>query len=580
MHLSSRLLVPAAFAAVVSAAPPNAAAVWFVDGSREAGLAFDYVNGAEGRFWFPEIMGGGAALFDYDGDGRLDLYLVQGGRFDPDARPSDRTRGDRLYRNVTEPGGPIRLVDVTGEAGIDARGYGQGVAAADYDGDGDTDVYVLNVGPNQLWRNNGDGTFSDVTESAGVGDPSWSVSASFADVTGDGRLDLMVVNYVAWSFEDHRDCRAAGSSRLDYCSPSAYPPAPDALYVNEGDGRFRDASGAVGLSAAPQPGLGVVAEDFDGNGRVDLYVANDGTPNQYWLNPDEGRWVDEAFLAGNAVNASGAAEAGMGVDAGDVDEDGDVDLFVTHLVRETNTLYRNDGQGWFTDATAGSGLGPPSLPRTGFGTAFVDFDRDGRLDLFVANGGVVSDVVTDNGTDDNADGQSAESDGPWPYHQADQLFAGGADRFRDVTAEAGAALQVERTGRGAAFGDLDNDGRVDVVVANNRGAAQLLRNVTAADPHWIGVDLRDADGGRDALPASVRVVSSQGPRFAARARSDGSYASANDPRAVLALGEHGGPVDLEVRWPDGQRERFAGLEVDAYHELVRGQGAPPPSAEE
>ncbi|MBY6204054.1 CRTAC1 family protein [Halomonas denitrificans] len=577
MHLLPRSPVPALFAALTvaaaaTAAPANASSAWFADVTAEAGLDFEYVNGAEGRFWFPEIMGGGAALLDYDGDGRLDLYLVQGGRFGPEATPADRSHGDRLYRNVTEPGGPIRLADVTGEAGIDARGYGQGVAAADYDGDGDTDLYVLNVGPNQLWRNNGDGTFSDVTETAGVGDPRWSVSASFADVTGDGRLDLLVVNYVDWSFEGHRDCRAAGSSRLDYCSPSAYPPAPDALFVNLGDGTFRDASDAVGLSGAAQPGLGAVAADFDDNGRVDLYVANDGTPNQYWLNPGDGRWVDEAFLAGNAVNASGAAEAGMGVDAGDHDRDGDLDLFVTHLVRETNTLYRNDGQGWFTDATASSGLGPPSLPKTGFGTAFVDFDRDGRLDLFVANGGVVSD-----GEDD---GPPVEGDRSWPYHQTDQLFAGGDDRFRDATAGAGPALQVERTGRGAAFGDLDNDGRVDVVVANNRGAAQLLHNVTDAGPRWIGVDLRDADGGRDALPASVRVISPDGLTLAARARSDGSYASANDPRAVLALGEHAGPVELEVRWPDGQRERFAGLEVDVYHELVRGQGAPPPSAEE
>ncbi|NKI36516.1 CRTAC1 family protein [Wenzhouxiangella sp. XN79A] len=550
-----------------------AAEDWFIDVTESAGVDFEYLNGAEGRFWFPEIMGGGAALLDYDGDGRMDLYLVQGGRFAPDVGPTERTRGDRLYRNVTEPGGAIRFVDVTEASGIDARGYGQGVAVADYDADGDPDLYLLNVGDNQLWRNDGGGRFTDVTAEAGVNDPRWSVSASFADVTGDGRLDLFVVNYVDWSFDSHRDCRAAGSSRLDYCSPSAYPPAADSLFVNNGDGTFRDRSGPVGLLDDPQPGLGVVAADFNDDGRVDLYVANDGEPNHYWLNQgsEHGvpRFIEDAFLAGNAVNGGGSAEASMGVDAGDFDNDGAIDLFMTHLIRETNTLYRNDGSGWFTDVTAQRGLGAPSLPRTGFGTAFADLDRDGGLDLYVANGAVVLESAL------------AEAGDPWPYHQPDQLFVLRDGDYIDLSAGAGAALQASHTGRGAAFGDLDNDGRIDVVVANNRGRPQLLRNVTPDEPHWIGIELRGPDGQLDVLPARVERIGPDGAVAATvRARTDGSYASANDPRAVLGLGPANAPVTLQVRWPNGQRERFADLEVDRYHVLIRGQGVPEPSSDE
>jgi hypothetical protein len=554
-------------------AAPAVADDWFADVTESAGLDFEYVNGAEGRFWFPEIMGGGAALLDYDGDGRMDVYLVQGGRFEPDLGPGDRRLGDRLYRNVTEPGGPIRLVDVTEASGIDARGYAQGVAVADYDGDGDPDLYVLNVGDNQLWRNEGNGRFTEVIAEAGGNDPRWSVSASFADVTGDGHLDLIVVNYVEWSFASHRNCRAAGSSRLDYCSPSAYPPAADSLFINNGDGTFRDVSGPVGLLRDPQPGLGVVAADFNRDGRMDLYVANDGEPNHYWLNQGtEGgvpTFLEDAFLAGNAVNGGGSAEASMGVDAGDFDNDGAIDLFLTHLIRETNTLYRNDGTGWFTDVTAQRGLGAPSLPRTGFGTAFADLDRDGGLDLYVANGAVV------------LESDLAEAGDPWPYHQTDQLFVLRDGNYVDLSASAGAALELSMTGRGAAFGDLDNDGRIDIVVANNRGAPQLLHNVTPASNHWVGAELQEPGGRAALLPARIERLGPDGAVLATvRARTDGSYASANDPRAVFGLGSDDSTVTLRVHWADGSRERFASLDVDLYHVLIRGEGVADPNSDE
>lgn len=539
---------------------PAARADWFEDATSAAGLDFTYVNGAEGKFWFPEIMGGGAAILDYDGDGRYDLYLVQGGAIGPGIDPGDRKNGDRLFRNVTEPGGPMRFEDVTESARIDARGYGQGVTVGDYDGDGDPDLYVLNFGPNQLWRNNGDGTFTDVTGSAGVGDPAWSVSGAFADLDGDGLPELYVVNYVDYDFEKHRDCRAAGSSRLDYCSPSAYHFAVDTLYRNLGDGRFEDASDAAGIRRDPQPGLGVVTADFDGDGRIDVYVANDGEPNHFWLNQGGLRFVDEALLAGNAVNAAGSAEAGMGLAAGDYDRNGALDLFVTHLVRETNTLYANDGTGWFTDVTARTGIGTPSLPKTAFGTAFADLDLDGWLDLCIVNGGVTIEA------------DLAATDDPFPYHQTDQLFANREGRFVDVTAEAGPAFEQSHVGRGAAFGDLDNDGRVDVVAANNNGPAKLLRNVAGGGRHWLGLLLVDEEG-HSLTHARVWLLDDDGEAaWLHRARVDGSYGSAHEPRVVFGLGAATVARGVRVEWPDGSSERFDGLTPDRYHTLRRGTG--------
>jgi hypothetical protein len=541
-------------------ASTDASCAWFEDESEAAGIDFRYDNGAEGRFWFPEIMGGGAAVLDYDGDGRVDLYLVQGGEIGPSVTPADRTVGDRLFRNVTAPGGPPRFTDVTREVGIDARGYGQGVAVGDIDRDGDPDLYVLNFGPNQLWRNDGDGSFTDITAEAGVGDPGWSVSASFADFDGDGLPELYVINYVDYDFAGHRDCHAAGSGRLDYCSPSAYAPAPDRLYRNLGGGRFADVSEAAGISAHPQPGLGVVTADFDRDGRLDIYVANDGEPNQFWLNRGGLRFVDDALLAGNAVNAGGAAEAGMGVDAGDFDRNGALDLFITHLVRETNTLYANDGSGWFTDVTAAAGLGTPSLTKTGFGTAFADLDLDGWLDLFVVNGGVT--IVAE---------RVAEGD-PFPYHQTDQVFANREGRYVEVTSEAGAALAEAHVGRGAAFADFDDDGRVDLVAANNNGPAKLLRNVVSRAGGWIGVALEDR-AGRSMTHAEVWLLKENGePDWLHRSRSDGSYASANDARVVFGLPGAPSAVSVSVHWPDGGRERFTRLETGRYHALRRGSG--------
>ena len=538
---------------------------WFIDVTEQAGIDFVYDNGMSGQFYFPEIMGAGGALFDFNGNGRLDLYLVQGGALGAEIGPDDSTARDRLYRNdsfVDDDGEwVIRFTDVTEASGIDARGYGMGVAVGDVNGNGYPDLYVLNFGDNQLWRNNGDGTFTDITEQAGVNDPSWSVSASFADLNGNGLLDLFVANYVDFSFEGHRACRSATTGQQDYCSPSAYEGVRDTLFINQGDGRFVDMTEAAGMADVHRHGLGVVAADFNGNGRIDLYVANDGSANSLWLNEGDLRFVDDAFMAGAAVNADGAMEAGMGVDAGDYNRSGADDLFITHMRRETNTLYRNDGQGWFTDVTSASGLGAPSLASTGFGTAWIDVDNDGWLDLVAVNGAVVveEDLV-------------AAGD-PFPYHQRDQLFMNqGNGRFVDATAGAGPALQASHVGRGLAVGDINNNGRADLVIFNINGPARVLLNEKAAGKHWLGARLTNAQGQTLTQAVAWLELDDGQPPLRRRARADGSYASANDPRVIFGLADDDSERGVDVHWPDGQRERFEALTVDRYHELRQGSG--------
>ncbi|HUP43623.1 MAG TPA: VCBS repeat-containing protein, partial [Thermoanaerobaculia bacterium] len=375
--------------ALAAATPEPAPGPYFVDRAAEWGLDFVHFNGMTGEYYFPEMMGSGCALLDYDGDGDLDVYLVQGALLGPDDTMADalfpypgpgRPR-DRLYRNdpVRLPDGSWepRFVDVTEASGLDVTGYGMGVATGDYDGDGDLDLYRTSYGPNQLWRNDGDGTFTDVTAEAGVDDPRWSVSAAFLDYDRDGRLDLYVVNYLEFDVAANPRCFTQ-SSRRDYCGPADFPPVPDRLFHNRGpapDGAsggvtFEDVSAASGIAAARGPGLGVVAADFDGDGWTDLFVANDGQVNFLWRNQGPGpkggpggvTFRDEALLAGVALNREGRAEAGMGVDAADFDADGDLDLFLTHLAGETNTLYVNDGSGQFQDRTLEHGLGAPSFP--------------------------------------------------------------------------------------------------------------------------------------------------------------------------------------------------------------------------
>ena len=544
-----------------------------------------------GELYFSETPGGGGALFDMDNDGDLDLYLIQGRLLNPKKTVADATTPppdplplrDRLLRNelISEDGqgGTLRFVDVTASSGLDSRGYGMGVTAGDYDNDGWTDLYVTNFGANVLWRNRGADakgrvTFEDVTAKAGVGDDAWSVPALFVDLDADGWLDLYVGNYLDFTIANHKPCFGK-SGEQDYCGPSAYPPIPDRLFRNlgaqKGTVRFEDVGTSSGLSRGRGGALGVVSGDFDGDGGLDLYVANDQMANHLWTVTSRKplKVEDLALLSGCAVNGDGLAEASMGVDAGDVDNDGDDDLFMAHLTQETNTLYLNDGTGFFEDQSAGAGLALPSFPFTGFGTRLVDFDNDGLLDVVVVNGAIktLEDL--------------ARKRDPFPLHQPDQIFRNiGGGRFEEITEQAGDAFKVSLVSRGLASGDLDNDGDSDLVIFNNHGPTRVLRNELGHQTPWIGLHVRAAKFDRPAIGSRV-IVSVGGREIAHRQVGvQGSYASANDPRVLVGLGpKQKGKVDVTIRWwgdvGGPAEEIWRGLDTGKYHRLVAGQGQKP-----
>jgi len=539
--------------------PEPAGTEVFVDRAREVGIDFVHFNGMSGEFYFVEIVGSGAALFDYDRDGDLDVYLVQGRMLGPGRAAADPPR-DRLFRNEVVESGELRFVDVTDASGIRSTGYGMGVAAGDYDGDGWIDLYVTNFGPNLLLRNRGDGSFVDVTESGGVGDERWSTSAAFLDYDRDGDLDLFVASYVDFVLERNKECYSDTSAR-DYCGPLSYKPYPDRLYRNRGDATFEDVTAVAGISAAYGAGLGIVCADLNGDGAVDIYVANDGYANQFWVNQGDGTFRDDALIAGCAVNEEGEAEAGMGVDAGDFDGDGDDDLFMTHLTDETNTLYRNDGSGVFDDITVETALSASSTASTGFGTAWFDYDNDGLLDLYVTNGAVKTIM------------ELARLNDPFPLHQPDQLFRNlDHGRFEETTHLAGAAFEFSDVGRGAAFGDIDNDGDTDVLVVNNNGPARLLVNQVGTRHHWLGLRLTGPDGSDDRIGTRVEVVRPDGRAVWRTVRVVASYCSSSDPRVLVGLGEAAEVSAVRAYWTDGTAEEWTEVAVDAYTTLRKGAG--------
>jgi len=545
----------------------------FEEVAEMVGLKFRHYNGMTGKLFLPEIMGAGAALFDVDNDGDLDAFFAQGTVLEPGVRPETTLfpwRGPglpsgRLFRNDLEIAKDgtrkVRFTDVTAASGIVTTGYGMGVCVGDINNDGWSDLYLTNLGSNQMYLNKGNGTFVDVTSRTGTDDPRWSSSAAFVDYDRDGWLDLMVVNYAEFSVTNSPTCYAPTSAK-DYCTPRVFKAPGNRLFHNNGDGTFENVTIKAGVDKEFGHGLGVVSADFDQDGWLDIYVANDGDPNQLWINQKDGTFKNEALLAGAAVNRDGKAEAGMGVDAGDFDGNGTDDIFVTHLLEETNTLYTNLGNAVFEDRTREAGLGMPGRRFTGFGTLFFDYDNDGWLDLLVVNGAVqlLPDLI-------------AKGD-PYPLGQPNQLFHNtGRGSFTEIVGQAVDAFQPLEVSRGAAFGDIDNDGDTDVLITNNNGPARLLLNTVGNRNHWLGLRLVGKKYGRDMLGARVEIVIAKNNSLRRRARTDGSYLSANDPRVLVGLGNSTQVDKVRVQWPDGTIEEWKPNLVDRYITLKEGTAA-------
>ncbi|MCB1021718.1 MAG: CRTAC1 family protein [Acidobacteria bacterium] len=504
-------------------------------------------------------MSGGVALLDYDGDGFLDIYLVNGALLGdplpPDAQPdkSGPQYWNRLYRNRQDG----TFEDVTKRAGVQGEGYGQGVAAGDYDNDGRPDLYVTSFGGGRLYRNRGDGGFEDVTAKAGVAGDGWLASAAFIDYDADGDLDLFVSRYLDWSFSENRWCGDETRKQRAYCHPRYFEPVPHLLYRNEGDGRFTDVSAAIGLQDAPGKGLGIALLDADGDGAIDIFVANDKEPQQLFLNRPGG-FEEDALLTGVAYDGDGQTYSGMGVASGDYDGDGWPDLLVNALALQGYTLYGNE-KGQFRDVAAESGVAAASERRSGWGTGFLDFDNDGRLDLFVAQGHVMDNI------EDTQPGVL--------YREPYMLLHNVGERFTDVSGEAGETFQAAHAGRGVAFGDLDNDGGVDIVINNNGEPAVLLRN-QAKRGHWLILDLEGSADNRDGIGAQITAVFGD-RKLHATASAAGSYMSSSDPRIHLGLGTAETVRRIEIHWPSGRRQTLREIGADQVLTVRQSAAAMP-----
>jgi len=545
-------------------------AEWFVDRAAAVGLDFTHFNGMSGAQYYAEHMGPGIALFDYDNDGDLDVFLVQGQmlgagkKIDQALYPPKTPPRGRLFRNDLQVNADLtrtlHFTDVTEASGLNADAYGMGVATGDFNNDGCIDLYVTTLGKNQLFKNNCNGTFTDVSKASGTDDEGWSSSAAFLDYDRDGWLDLFVGHYLTYRPEANVQCYSV-NGKPDYCPPHVYSAQPSHLYHNNRDGTFTDVTVAAGMSREFGPTLGVSTADFNGDGWIDIYVANDGQPNQLWINQHDGTFRNMGLLSGTALSAEGKAKSSMGVDAGDFDNDGDEDLFVAELTGQGADLYVNDGAAVFTDESARSRIRFLTLPFTGFGAAWFDYDNDGWLDLLTVNGAVTSIE------------EQVKANDPFPLHQRKQLLHNlGNGTFEDVTDRAGAVFQVSAVGRGAAFGDIDNDGDVDVVVGNDNGRAELLINEVGSRNHWVGIRALGDKPPRDMVGAHVAVTRGDGSTLWRRARADGSYASANDPRVLVGLGQSEKVSRVRIIWPDGKDEAWTDVSVDRYTTLKEGTG--------
>jgi hypothetical protein len=544
-----------------------AAAVRFTDVGPVSGVDFVHRNGSSGTKYAVELIGAGGALLDWDGDGDLDLFLVQGAGL-PGNEYKEAPPRDALYENVgwtslrgagAAEGPPAfrpPFVEVPDAAGAADGSYGMGAAAGDYDNDGDPDLYVTNFGPNRLWRNDA-GRFTDVTAAAGVGEPRWSTSACWADVDHDGFLDLYVCNYFKYRLEEHEWYGLRKPGWRTHGGPASFQPDLHVLYRNRGDGTFEDASESSGVRAPGAGfGLGVVAGDFDDDRDTDLWVTNDTQANWLFLNDGEGRFTEDGALAGVAFDQSGKPQASMGVDAQDADGDLLVDLFCTNFSLEANAFYLGEGRGFYRDASWEVGLAAPSLPYLGFGAGFLDVENDRDLDIFVANGHIMDNVEL---YFDNL-----------AYKERNQLFLREGASFVEAGPEAGAIVARVEASRAALFGDLDDDGDTDLVVTNVAAAPQILRNDTDSANAWVRIQLRGTKTNRDGAGADV-FVTAAGETRRFQARPSYGYLGSNDPRLLAGLGE-ASSCDIEVRWPRGGIDRVERVPARRTVVVTEGKG--------
>ena len=519
------------YAAIPSAAETT---LHFTDQTRQAGIHFKHTNGASKEKYLPETMGSGGLFFDYDNDGHLDIYLVNSGTLGPASQPHrDPEHMNVLYRNK----GDGTFVDVTAEAGLQQNhGYGMGCLAADYDNDGDADLYLTNFGKNQLYRNNGNGTFTDVTSHAGVGDGHWSVSASFGDFNLDGHLDLYVANYLDYQLETAHACFLQGVHI--FCGPHEYPGIRDTLYRNNGDGTFTDVTTRARVHNTGK-GLGALFTDYNNDGYPDIFVANDAVPDFLYQNNKDGTFTDIAITAGVAYNSEGRATASMGIAPGDYDNDSVQDLFVTNFSLEINSLFRNDNDGFYTMTTFEAGLADPSFSKLGFGTQFLDADNNGTLELFVANGHVWDNV--------------SEITPSLSYRQQCQIFGNtGTGQFKDLSETAGQFFKRSVVARGVAVGDYNNDGATDILVTCCGESPILLRNDSEVH-NWVKIRLVGTESNRDGIGTKVWVHTDETTLFS-EAVCGGSYASGSERTLLFGIGTQKTIQSIEVKWQNGHTQ--------------------------
>ena len=513
---------------------------WFEDAAKEWGVDFTYQNGAEGNFHIKEVTGGGAALFDYDNDSDLDLYVVQG----------SAVEGNALFENVDGT-----FVNRSQSSGADDNGYGIGVATGDYDNDGDVDLYVTNIGVNALLRNDGNGKFTDVTTFSGTEDEGFSACSAFGDLDGDGDLDLVVTKYLDVELITDRECLDARSQRT-YCNPTIYDaPMHDSLFINNGDGTFTDATESSGLASVKGTGLGVFISDLTGDALPDIFIANDAMPDRLWVNQGDGTFIDEAMHRNIATDDSGMAKAGMGATPVDFDQDGDFDVFVTNIYGESDSFYKNEGD-FFQDITRRTGLSAETRTYTRWGIAFIDFNNDGLLDLYETTGGVVS-------------GPNSYSDDD-PLAEPNLLFVQGENgRFSKVIPQGGTRDLLIGSSHGVASGDIDGDGGIDLVVVNSNKPVNILKNVLTDRGNWIAYTLLNKHGA-PAIGATMEVVLNNGKSLFSQVQTSLGYASSHSPTLHFGIGKHA-IEKVVITWKGGFQQVFENPDLNRMYTLKNAE---------